>query len=261
MTEAARAFGMLGLTGLLAAAAPGHASVDCVAWPDAVTGEGPPGLSALAREVAALSGRYGFIAEALDRTRPALCLSDEISNAHGFYDVDENRIAVDADLPAEFQIAIVVHELRHLWQFGMGNCPSSDLAMDQYGLGTLALEADASAISLLIAWEIRMGGRDGVWASLAAWPTQSDVAKAFADEMSVAAIPAHAVSAAFGQWYASERRVRDYYFSACSGYLDRQDDEKLLPGYDALPADYYTALCVMPDGRPYDCAPPPDLDP
>jgi hypothetical protein len=245
----------------LLAASPGQAAVDCFPWSEARGGMVPATLAGLAREVTALADRYDFIAEALARTEPGLCLSDEMSTAHGFYEVETNRIAVDARLPAALQTAILLHELRHLWQFGAGVCPSQALAMDQYGLGILALEADATTASLYIAWEMKSAGRGSVWDALAAWPMQTDIAEIYADTMRMTGDPRRAASAAFAQWYVSERRVHSYFYTACSGYLDRQDAGKLIPSYEILTPAFYDALCVMPDGRHYDCALPPGVDP
>lgn len=245
----------------LLAASPGTAAMDCIAWSEVQGGEVPEALDGIAREVTELADRYAFIADALERTRPALCLSDEMSTAHGFYEVETNRIAVDTRLPAALRTAILLHELRHLWQFGAGVCPTQALAMDQYGLGILALEADASVASLHIAWEMKSGARDGVWEALAAWPMQTDIAETYARIMTVDGDPGRAASAAFAQWYASDRRVHSYFQAACFGYLDRQDDRKLIPTYEVLAPGFYSALCVLPDGRRYECAPPPGIDP
>lgn len=245
----------------LLGASPGNAAVDCIAWSEVQDGEVPVALAALTEELTELADRYAFIDEALERTQPGLCLSDEMSTAHGFYEVATNRIAVDTRLSAGLQVAILLHELRHLWQFSSGNCPAQTLAMDQYGLGILALEADASVASLHIAWEMQNAARDGVWAALAAWPTQTDIAETYALAVTEGGDARRAATAAFAQWYASDRRVHSYFYSACSGYLDRQDAEKLIPSYDVLGPGFYEALCVLPDGRPYDCGPPPGLDP
>ena len=160
--------------------------------------------------------------------------------------------------PNLMQIGVLLHEIRHLDQLRLGACPSDDLAMEEYARATFALEADASAISLLIAWDLKERGDPGVWSALSAWDSQSDIAARFAGEMATSGDAEIAVSTAFDQWYASDLRREQYYIMTCSAYLDRQDASKALPQYQLLPGDFYAGLCRLPDGRDYPCSEPAD---
>ncbi len=213
-------------------------------------------LSALYANVSTALVRFPSLAETMETRAPQLCTASQMDEALGFFDVDRNRIVLSEDLSGDMKLIILLHEIRHLNQFAVGACPSDDLAMEEYALATSLLEADSSAISLLVAWDMKERGNPRAWDALAAWPTQSDIAARFAEEMQVSGSVESAVSAAFEQWFASEARRESYYLSVCSGYLDRQDASKALPRYQLVPSDFYAELCKLPNGTRYRCSKP-----
>lgn len=226
----------------------------------------PPYVEASSAEESELRDLYLGIAPILDRfpsldhvlteMAPQLCLSSKMDNAHGYLDVYDNRIVLGEELTAAMRVAVLLHELRHLEQLAIGICPSDKLAMGEYARATFALEADASAISLLIAWDMKERGDDSVWAALSSWPTQEDIARRFEVEMAKSGDAATATAYAFDQWYASEDRRELYYLASCSDYLDRQDAQHALPSYQLVPDSFFAELCRMPDGSNYDCSIP-----
>ena len=183
-----------------------------------------------------------------------VCLSASLHDARGYFSPEDNVIILQSDLPRDVQVAILIHELRHLEQYATGNCPTDRLAMSENARATLALEADASATSLFIANALKDAGQPETWAALAAWPTHKDIAAAFASELGASGDPRKATTAAFAQWYASPWRRENYYRASCSSYLDRQDSTKSLPQYNKIAPGFFKRLCRLPDGSPYDCA-------
>ncbi len=198
--------------------------------------------------------RFPSLLNALEAQSPTICLSGKMDNAHGYYDIEENRIYLNEELSPEMQVGVLLHEIRHLEQSAFGICPSDALAMEEYARATFALEADASAVSFLIAWDMKENGDGGPWAALSAWPSQSDIASAFAGEMIASGDVSSAVSAAFDQWYASDTRREKYYLAACSDFLDRQDSSHALPRYQLVPPEFLDDLCRLPNGSTYECA-------
>lgn len=188
-----------------------------------------------------------------------ICLSTSVPHAHGYFSPVHNRIVLQSDLPRPLQVAILIHELRHLQQYASGICPADSVAMTELARATLALEADASAISLFVANTLSEAGRPEAWEALSSWPTQQDIAAAFSEELATSGDPRRATTAAFEQWYASTWRRENYYRAACSAYLDRQDETKALPQYDEVAADFLNRLCRMPDGSPYGCTEASDI--
>ncbi|GHE93815.1 hypothetical protein GCM10016455_12510 [Aliiroseovarius zhejiangensis] len=186
--------------------------------------------------------------------RPSLCLVDHSSAAIGEYLSAPNTIYLRRDMPAPLMQGIMLHELRHADQYLRGFCPSNDVSMQENARAVAAIEADASAISLLAAWRLSKLGRPDTWAALAAWPMQRDIATIFEQRLSATLDPVDAVSAAFAQWYRADGRWNSYYVSSCSDYLDRQDDGHLLPSYATLPDDFLKKLCIMPGGERYPCS-------
>ena len=222
----------------------------------AATGAGAQKLSGLyKRGMLALGGAPSLL-EALQTRSPGLCHASQLDCAHGYFDVDQNRIYISDALSEDMQVAVFLHEVRHLDQIEIGVCPSDDLDMREYAQAVFALEADASAITMMIAWGLKEQGDPNVWAALSAWDTQSDIASRFAEEMTASGDLGAAVSAAFEQWYASEFRRNQYYLSTCSEYLDRKDKTHAIPRYLLLPADFYAELCRLPNGLEYPCSAP-----
>ena len=103
---------------------------------------------------------------------------------------------------------------------------------------TLAMKADASAVSFVVPWCLREAGDGALWDALADWPSRSDIAAAFAGEMMRGAGVEAAKARAFAQWYASDWRREISYIAACSDYLDRQDRSHALQRYGAASAHF-----------------------
>lgn len=232
-----------------------HATETCIEHPyDLATAEDQYGLVAMYRDITPALVHFPSLAEALDSAEPDLCFSSVMDNALAYLDFDQNRIVISEGLSKGMRNGVFLHELRHLEQFVRGSCPSDDLAIKENARATFAMEADASAISLLVAWDMKENGDDYVWAALSSWPSQTDIAESFAKEMADTGNVALAVTAAFDQWYASSSRVERYYAAACSDYLDRQDASHKLPLYQLVPDAFLEDLCILPDGSSYECS-------
>lgn len=210
-------------------------------------------LHALLTELRPVLARHPSLEAALLRLTPTLCLAPNLREAEGYLDADTLRIVLGADAPVPLQAGILLHELRHLDQFARGFCPSSTLTMRENARATFALEADASAVGLLVAWDMRAHGAHGPWEALAAWPQQADIAARLAEVMAATDDPAAAAAAAFAQWYARPGRLESYYLASCSDYLDRLDTAHLLPGQDLRDPGFLERLCRLPDDTPYPC--------
>ncbi|WP_371059978.1 DUF6782 family putative metallopeptidase [Rhodosalinus sp. 5P4] len=200
--------------------------------------------------------RFESLARALAEGAPEICLVDALLDAQGYLGVEENRIVLRAALAPPMRQAVLIHELRHLHQARTGACPGPALSMGETARATLSLEADATAVTLHVAWALRAEGAPAVWDALAAWPGQQDIAAAFAGAMAETSDPVRAAARAFAQWYVSDWRRETYRIAACADYLDRQDRSHALPAYGALPQGFLSALCTLPDGRAYPCTPP-----
>lgn len=245
---------------LVALATFANADEYCIDAPylKAVT-EGQSNLVAVYEEIAPALDRFPSLRQALEEMAPELCTSNHLDDAQAYLDVEKNRIVISQGLPKGMQIGVLLHEIRHLGQLFIGSCPSDNLAMAEYARATFALEADASAISLLVAWDMKENGNDSAWIALSSWASQSDIALSFANEMNNTGDVATAVSTAFDQWYTSRTRREQYYFASCSDYLDRQDASHALPRYLLIPEEFFENLCRLPDGSSYQCAQP-DID-
>ena len=231
------------------------ASAVCIEAPyESATSDAQRKLVEIYQSAAIAFDRFPSLGAAIADTSPQLCFSNQMDGAHAYLDADENRIFISPKLTGAMQIAVLLHEIRHLDQITFGICPSDRLAMKEFALATYALEADASAVSLLVAWDMKENGNDKPWLALASWESQSDIAARFEAEIVATGDASFAVSSAFDQWYASDARRESYYLAACSGYLERQDSSKALPQYQLVPAEFYDFLCRLPDGSSYQCS-------
>jgi len=194
----------------------------------------------------------------LEERPPEICLSEHLFGIQGYFDLEAHRIVLRRGLSTPLMRAVAIHELRHIHQTRTGICPDPNLSMEATARVTLAMEADASAVSLAVAWQLRAAGDPSVWTALETWPTHADLALAFEAEMRASGALALATARAFGTWYESEWRRQTYYVAACSDYLDRQERSHALPRYGSLDQAYLAELCRLPDGRVYPCAEPKD---
>lgn len=216
-------------------------------------------------DVPALAELYTALSEALEpfpTLRATLdddlsfCLSDETLDARGYFTPEDREVVLASDMEPPLMLAVAVHELRHVQQFDNGSCPSLTLGMSDYAEAVFAMEADASATSIVVADRNRQNGQPDMWQALAAWPMQADIVEAYAAAYAETADTGVAASAAFAQWYANKARHRSYYLASCSNYLEEMERTHLLPRYEPLSDGYFDTLCLLPNGQPYPCAKP-----
>lgn len=219
--------------------------------------EASPKLAALVQRLSATLVRFPSLEAALAGQKPVLCLDDSLVEEQAYFEPKTNRIVLNSQLDPDFQLAILIHEIRHLEQYGRGVCPSTAHRLTDYIRARLALEADAAAIGVYAAWTLRQAGEPGPWDKLKSWPTHDDLVARFAAEIASGADEVRATSATFAQWFDRADRREIYTFAICSNYLDALDREKVEAGKLTLPEDFAALPCVMPDGRPYGCTVPP----
>ncbi|MBA3911529.1 MAG: hypothetical protein C0524_17035 [Rhodobacter sp.] len=246
---------LLGLGAALLLGSPA-AFAKSVCLPAPYTG-GSDEILALAERLTKTLEPFASLAEALVDQAPVLCIDDSLFQEQAYYEPKTNRIVVRAGLDPELLLAILIHEVRHLEQYGREICPTTANTLSDYIRSRLALEADASAVGIYVAWKLREAGVSGPWDQLRAWPTHADLVSRFATEIDAGADEVAATAATFAQWFEGRERREIYAFAICSNYLDALDREKILPGDRALPADFAAQLCNLPDGRPYECTLPP----
>jgi len=216
-------------------------------------------LAALLDRMRPVFDGFPSLAEAWKTTAPPLCIEDRGIAARGYLETTSPRIVLRDGLPPGAQALILVHELRHLEQWTRGTCLHDGLTMAAHVRAAFVLEADAAAVTALVAWAEAEAGRDDLWHAMRAMPMFADIGAAFAAQMRDGAGVAAATAAAFDRWYAQPERTGAYYRAVCSDYLDRLDATKRLPGSGALPGDYLTDVCRLPSGGGYACAEPTTL--
>jgi hypothetical protein len=213
---------------------------------------GPPELAALRDRLATSAPLAGYFAGILAEGGVSLCLGEQMITCRGYFEPDHGVIAIRPDLDPVEQLLVVVHELRHVDQFLRGFAPTTEVSMRETARQVFALEADAHAMVLLFAWAELQDGREDAWDAAAGLEHYEDIAVAFA----VAAgdgLEAEATLAAFRAWYTSERRLRQYYLSSCTHYLDALERVRRPQPTVSLAPRFFDTLCLMPDGSNYGC--------
>jgi hypothetical protein len=200
---------------------------------------------------------FPSLKQGLETQAPALCIDDSLYDVQGFFEPKTNRIVLRAGLDQDMQLAILLHELRHLEQYGRGACPTIAFTLSDYMRLRLALEADAAAVGVYAAWKLQQSGLPGPLEQLQSWPTHDDIVTRFKAEIEATGDEVAATSAAFAQWFESDDRRGIYAFAICSNYLDALDTGKMPPGKQTVADDIATRLCVLPDGQAYGCSLPP----
>lgn len=228
--------------------------VTCAAPPDYRSQDAA--LASLMDRALPVIGRFASLDGAFATVAPEVCLYTGPSEALGYFEPDRRRIAIAADLDADLQVAILMHEARHVEHFARGLCPDLSLSMQNYARAVWAMEADASTIALIVTWDMAQEGDPGPFAALAGHTSSADLAAAFAATMTATGDPGEAGAAAFAAWYDSERRRDGYYLSSCSAYLDEQDATHVLPQYGQLDPAFFPSLCRLPNGGSFACAEP-----
>ena len=240
---------------LIATASWAGAAEDCLDYPY-TDPDGPAALRADIETVALALEPFDTLRQTFETARPRICLTDAPSEALGTYGADDRSISVNANIPPDKRVAVLLHEIRHLEQDYRGICPSETLAIRSNARAIFALEADAMAITHLIAWALREKGTPGPFQALSTSDETADIAAAFRQEMQATGDPSLATAAAFSAWYASDIRREQYYVSSCMAYLDRIEADKLLPGRDVLKPDFLGSVCNLPEGSAYPCTEP-----
>lgn len=239
------------LTALLLA--PGAQAAVCLDHPYDAPGQ--PLAADIAAVRAALAPFDNLLAT-LDTVRPRICASDDPSETLGTFGVEDNEITVDAALTQPKRVAVLLHEIRHLDQWLRGICPATTLSMRENARAVFALEADAMAVTHLIAWASLESDRPAIFDTLRTSAETGDIALAFEAAMSATRDPAMATAAAFDAWYASDARRERYYVSTCMSYLDRKESENAIAGTAPLSADFLSHVCHLPDQTSYPCEEP-----
>lgn len=234
--------------------APAWAEQICIGAP--YTGDTGEIGSLAVRTLDTVAG-FPSLAEALAVQKPELCLDDTLVEEQAYFEPAANRIVIRKGLDPDFQLAVFIHELRHLAQFGLEICATITLRRDDYVRTRLALEADAAAISLYVTWQLRAAGDAGPWETLGAWPTHDDLAVRFEAEMAASGDAVKATAVAYAAWFDDADRRGIYTFVGCSSYLDALDLAHMDPGKGKVAETFLQTLCRMPDGKGYDCFLPP----
>lgn len=185
----------------------------------------------------------------------AICLDDRPMEGLGFYEPASQSLVLDAGLSDGLLFPILVHELRHVWQYAASYCPSLALSRSEHLLQTYAMEADAQAIATLYSWTEAGAGQTGAWSALEGHDRTRDIAAKFRAAAVAGAPQAEAVAAAFAAWYDDPDRVETYYRAACSAWYDALDKAHVGAGTGTLSEGHFDRLCRLPDGAPYPCAP------
>ncbi len=175
-----------------------------------------------------LFGRH--IVAALRERDTLVCLADksELRSAHGLFVSDTGALLLnDGKSPAERFVALI-HEGRHAQLDAHGVIRSVNTTVGEETKLSFAMEADAQAVAVRVAWELKKQGQPAAWIVLRNTTHYSDVAQSFEDDILAGHDEDTATKNAFKQWYTSEWRLATH--------------ARLLKNYREATADMRAAL-------------------
>jgi hypothetical protein len=142
------------LFAVLFASAPiaGRAETTCATAPGYGTDD--TALAALLDRALPVIDRFASLRDALGATAPEICLFTGPTEALGYFEPGRRRISIDADLDPDLQLAVLLHEMRHVEHFTRGLCPDLSLSMQDYARAVWAMEADAAVVSMIVTWDM-----------------------------------------------------------------------------------------------------------
>jgi hypothetical protein len=143
--------------------------------------------------------------------------------------------------------------LRHLDQYRRGYALSFAYSLEEHVRHTYAVEADAQAFVVLFAWSAPRMEDGDLWSAVQVLGHFEDIAAAYGAAVAAGASPTMSMRTAFSEWFHSDWRREQYYYSAASNYLDQLDEKHAIRGYDTFPSDHFAQLCLMADGSNYGC--------
>ncbi|WP_163272871.1 ImmA/IrrE family metallo-endopeptidase [Chelativorans alearense] len=200
------------------------------------------------------STEFGDYFKALISSSGVSVCQDPLSFAcRGYFEPEGNIIAVAPGLTEGQKVIILAHELRHLDQHERGYPLSLKYDLREYVRQTFALEADAQAFAVLVAWSLREYGNDEPWTAAVGFEEFSDIAKVFEEAVRAENSPGEVMRLTFKSWYSSPWRLEKYCLSAAGDYLDQLEVRKAIGRYEELPPDRFNTLCEMPDSSNYGC--------
>ena len=175
-----------------------YPGLTCLSAPYDTSGDGAETritelISTLRQSIAS----FPSLQKALRIRAPDICTYSTTFDARGFYDPVANLIALNANMTRGAQLAILIHELRHLDQESVGACPSPNLSMQETARAVFALEADANATVVLIAHALRKAGNPGPWEAIQGFPHYKDIADVFLESIEEINDPGLAMAEAF----------------------------------------------------------------
>lgn len=194
-----------------------------------------------------------YLVSTIQRSNTGVCLEEMNNGALGYYDYSLNIISLKDTGNVYEQAIVLAHELRHVDLAFRGY--SRSINYDVYEMARLnaASEADAQAITVWFAWQMKEFGNPELWNTISELVDYADIAASFSDVMKNQGVVTEALRVAFIQWYKSSSRVNGYETYATENYLSVLKDTDRLQSYRLLPRNYFYSFCLLPSGVTYKC--------
>jgi len=150
-------------------------------------------------------------------------------------------------------IYILSKALREIWH---ENHLSDDIAKYNAESALMierARTADADSVAILIGWELRGAGHNGLWRHIIA-SEESDMAKVLTnllDRYPSALYNGMAMAHIFRQWYADEARIDAQDHMTLEYFDEALEEDRLEFGSAKVDPKMFEALSMLPDGTTY----------
>jgi hypothetical protein len=193
----------------------------------------------------------GQAARVLEEQGTAICLNDNPKSWPAAYGDTTNILTVKARLDPSWQLYYALSEARHAVQQRQGLQGSVNTTIEESTRIVFALEADATATTILAAWRLRESGDPTLWQHFERDTKYKDLANLFSRSMFRDKDEMTATRLVFDAWYGKAQRMEAAFVD-----VETRERNQILwpvnrPYFEKLPSNFFDRLGELGDGSNY----------
>lgn len=193
----------------------------------------------------------GQAVRTLEQLGTAMCLNDHRQSRTAAYGDVTNVLTVKSSLEPSWRLLYALNEARHAVQQTQGMLGSVNTTLEESARISFALEADATATTVLAAWRLREKGDVELWQHLAYDMHYNDLAVVFSQSMVQNKDEMAATRAVFDAWYGKAARIEEEFRNVLARERNQQLWTVERPYFEKLPSNFFDRLGELGDGRNY----------
>jgi len=193
----------------------------------------------------------GQAVRTLEQLGTAMCLNDSRLARPAAYGETTNMLTVKSSLDPSWKLLYALNEARHAVQQTQGMLGSVNTTLEESARIAFALEADATATTVLAAWRLRQKGDGELWQHLVRDMNYNDLAAVFSQNMAQNKDEMTATRAVFDAWYGKASRIEAEFQNVLARERSQERWPVSRPYFEKLPPNFFDRLGELGDGRNY----------